>query len=219
VGEACCLVPEESIPVYYEAAQLLELNGVPWLLGGGLMVSLYGRGRPTKDIDLFIRLADKNRAMDVLSAAGFFTEETEKRWLLKAEKNGAAVDLVVHSSGMYDIDEECLAHARAIALGGYPFRGFGPEDLLLRKIHSYSEGRPDWWDAVSIVAGVGPEMDWAYFIDRVQASNPGRVLSFLLFAHTQFPDERVPWSAIRELGAPFFCGGVPLPRGPEQPPE
>jgi hypothetical protein len=209
------LVDEEHLPVYYEATQLLTQNQVPHLLGGGLMVSLYGRGRDTKDIDFYIHPRDKNRAMAVLNAAGFYTAETEKAWLLKAEKAGAPVDLIVHSSGVADLDEDALQHARTILLGGYPFRGFGPEDMLLRKIYSWQEGRPDWWDAVSIVAGVGPEMDWPYFLRRVPAHNPGRALSFLLFSHAHFASEQVPWSAIAELGTPYFCEGAPLPRGRE----
>jgi hypothetical protein len=209
------LVEEEHLPVYYEATQILTYNKVPHLLGGGLMVSLYGRGRDTKDIDFFIHPRDKYRAMSVLNAAGFYTEETEKAWLLKAEKSGAPVDLIVHSSGVADLDEDAVAHARTVFLGEYPFLGFGPEDILLRKIYSWHEGRPDWWDAVSVVAGVGPSMDWPYFLRRVPAHNPGRALSFLLFAHAYFSEERVPWSAIAELGAPYFRHDLPLPRGQE----
>lgn len=213
MAEGKSQVEPEYLPVYYDAARALEAGGVPSLLGGGLMVGFYGRSRPTKDIDFFIRPADRTRALDVLAADGFFTCETEKSWLLKAEKAGAPVDLIVHSGAMYDLDAQCLAHARVVTLGGYPFRGFGPEDLLLRKIYTWQEGRPDWWDAVSMVAGAGMEMDWPYFLGRIPADSPGRALSFLLFAHSYLAEERVPWSAIQELGGRHFLAGEPLPRG------
>ncbi len=201
------------MPVFYEAAQLLARNGVRCLLGGGLMVGFYGRSRDTKDIDFFIRPEDKNRAMDVLNAAGFFTQETEKRWLVKAEKAGAPLDLIVHSGGMPDLDDECMARAHVVTLCGYPFPGFGPEDLLLRKIYAWRDGRPDWWDAVSMVQCVGPTMDWDYFARRVPDYNPGRALSFLLFAYSHLAAGHIPWSVIERLGHPFLRDGQMLPAG------
>ncbi|MBI3946714.1 MAG: nucleotidyltransferase [Armatimonadetes bacterium] len=207
------LVESWCLPIYYEAAQVLERNGVPSLLGGGLMVSLYGRARQTKDIDFYVHPRDKNRAMSVLNASGFHTQETEKPWLLKAEKEGAPVDLIVHSGGMPDLDEECLAHSRTITLGGYLFRGFGPEDMLLRKIYSFQDGRPDWYDALSMIQCSAAEIDWGYFLRRVPDNNPARALSFLFFAHAHFQEERIPWDVIRQLGAPYLCLGIPLPHG------
>lgn len=212
MSTAPCLVPEEYLPVYYEATRLLDLNEVPHLLGGGLIVSLYGRGRETKDIDFYIRRRDAYRAMTVLNAAGFFAEETEKPWLLKAEKRGAPVDLIVHSTGAPDLSDDDFAHARVIWLGGYPFRGFGPEDILVRKIYAWHEGRPDWWDAVSIIHGAGREMDWDYFVRRVPPTNPARALSLLLFAESLLPDGRVPRSAIQKLGASYFGAAKAAPR-------
>ncbi len=214
MSRARCLVPEDYLPIYYEATRLLQRNEVPHLLGGGLMVSLYGRGRETKDIDFFLHPRDGYRALNVLNAGGYFTQETEKRWLLKAEKAGAPIDLIIHSTGAPDLSEEDLAHARTILLCGYPFRGFGPEDMLLRKIYAWHEGRPDWWDAISIIHGVGREMDWAYFLRRVPAHNPGRALSLLLFAHSLLPDGQVPWSVIRRFGSDLLCSAEPLPPAP-----
>ncbi|HOS43076.1 MAG TPA: hypothetical protein PK794_05225, partial [Armatimonadota bacterium] len=46
------------------------------------------------------------------------------------------------------------------------------------------EGRPDWHDAISIIARQGRDFDWMYLLYLAQ-QHPRRVLAFFLFAQTE----------------------------------
>src|SRR4051794_30469719 len=54
----------ECAAFYSDAMQLLEENGVPFLLGGAYAVCVYtGIARHTKDVDLFIQRTDLERTL------------------------------------------------------------------------------------------------------------------------------------------------------------
>ncbi|MHB9091934.1 MAG: hypothetical protein ACYC7H_10990, partial [Chloroflexota bacterium] len=80
------------------------------------------------------------------------------------------------------------------------FRFMAPEDLVIRKIFAMIEERPDWYDGISVIEGLQGNIDWHYFLRRAQL-DPGRVLSFLLYAESVYPRDRafIPFWVIRQL--------------------
>ncbi|MHB9024944.1 MAG: nucleotidyltransferase [Armatimonadota bacterium] len=168
----------------YQACSVLDALGIPYVIGGGTAVVLYGRDRRTKDFDIFMNRDVLRVTMDALSNAGFTTADTEKRWLYKVWRNDLTIDLIVETRGGDRIDEEVIARSRLIDHFGQDFRIMGPEDTLYRKILTQLPGRPDWYDALSIIERQQGKLDWTYFLSRAQRY-PRRVLSFLLFAQTE----------------------------------
>ena len=144
-------VTAEDFSILHEACTALDAAGVPYVIGGGTVVVLWGRNRRTKDFDLFLNREVLRAAMAVLSQANFTTTDTEKMWLYKAWRGETLVDLIVESRGGTCIDSEVLSRSRIVRQYGYDFRVMGPEDTLYRKILTLTEGRPDWHDAMSIV--------------------------------------------------------------------
>jgi predicted nucleotidyltransferase len=177
-------VQPEDFVVLNEACTVLDNAGVPFVIGGGTAVVVWGRDRCTKDFDLFLNREVLRSAMDALSIAGFVTTDTEKRWLYKAWRGEMLVDLIVESRGGVRVDDDTLTHARIVNMFGYDLRIMGAEDVLFRKILTLTEGRPDWYDALSIVERQRDTLDWTYLLYRAQRQ-PRRVLSFLLFAQTE----------------------------------
>ena len=197
--------------ILHEACTALDERNIPYVIGGGTVVVLYGRQRRTKDFDLFLNRKYQRTAMDVLSLAGFTTTDTEKGWLYKAWRDETLVDLIVESRGGMQITAETMRHARIVHQYGYFFRVMGPEDTLFRKILTLTEGRPDWHDALSIIDRQQGRLDWDYFLQLTQKKNQARrVLAFMLFARTELHN---PPGTIRrapdELYTGEYAGPVP----------
>lgn len=187
---------------FKQGTDALEIGNVPYVIGGGIAVWAYGRRRWTKDIDVFLKPEDAGPAIDALSDAGFRTELTDPTWLYKAFKGDQMIDIIFKSRGEIYIDDEALRRGviREIDGIGLSFRFMAPEDLLIRKIFAMIEERPDWYDSISVIEGLAGDLDWHYFTDLAQM-DPGRVLSFLLYARSVYPQERrlIPFWVIRQL--------------------
>jgi len=177
-------VGAEDFAILHEACAALDAWHIPYVIGGGTVVVLYGRQRRTKDFDVFISRRTQRPAMDALSLAGFTTTDTEKSWLYKAWHGDVLVDLIVESRGGVQVTAETIRHSRIVNQYGHFFRIMGPEDTLFRKILTLTEGRPDWHDALSIMDRQFGKLDWEYFM-RLARRHPRRILSFMLFAQTE----------------------------------
>jgi len=175
--------------IYHQSVEALAQAGVRFVVGGGTAVMAYGRQRSTKDFDIFLNRNELSRAMRVLGDAGFFTSDTEKPWLYKALRPPAQIDLIIRSAGNFTLDAETLQRVRDVRVEGQVFPLMSPEDLLARKINSTLEGRPDWYDALSVLREQAGSLDWQYLMRRA-GRHPERLLSFLLFAVGDLPGAR-----------------------------
>lgn len=186
--------------VFGEACRILEAAGIPHVMGGGVAVRAYGRTRPLKDADVFLRKEDVFRAMDALTAMGsFHTRDTDATWLYKAIKQDVLVDIIVRTTGNVHCTEQTFKRARRVELHGHAFLMMGPEDLLFRKILSHREGRPDLFDAFSMLEQPIAAFDWGYFLEMCRAHDVRRILGFLLWAQSEMANEVIPAEVICEL--------------------
>src|SRR4051812_27643507 len=70
---------------YVNCMRTLDRGGIPYLVGGGYAMAYYtGIARNTKDLDLFIRPADRDRTLETLAKAGNRTEFFYPFWIAKA---------------------------------------------------------------------------------------------------------------------------------------
>jgi nucleotidyltransferase DUF2204 len=170
---------------YAHAISALDDTGVPHLIGGGVALSHYGRSRPTKDLDIFIRRQDAETVMNILNSVGFTTLETNLPWLRKAQMTNVFIDLILWANGPLDLALEEVERGRVVVVEKVPMRIFAPEDLLVRKIYLMREGSPDWEDALSILGRMGSEIRW----DMLERPNLDRrlLMAFLLAADAQLP--------------------------------
>src|SRR5438093_468720 len=100
--------PDEAARQFYlHAMETLDRAGVEYVLGGGYAMRCYtGIERNTKDLDLFIRKADREQALESLAAAGYRTERTWPHFLVKAISGESFVDLLYNSgNGLCPVDE------------------------------------------------------------------------------------------------------------------
>lgn len=178
--------------VYHEATSALDRAQIPYVVGGGLAVRAYGRIRESKDMDVFVAMPRIQQTMNVLNTVGFHTRDTDASWLYKALKGEVLVDLIVRTTGDIRLEPEAIRRGRWADLDAFRFYVMGPEDLLLRKVFSEAEGRPDWYDALSMLKQPIPGFDWQYFLELAFKHGIERVLSLLLFAKSDGGREAVP---------------------------
>lgn len=187
---------EQLLDVLAEVVTALEAADVRFLVIGGLSTAAFARPRVTDDIDVFVRPDAAKRTLQVLSEAGFTTEETNQHWIYKAFKQGVLVDVIFRSSGDVYVDDEMLARADVQEHRGVRAPMAAPEDLLVIKAAAAVEESPHhWYDALAVIARC--ELDWEYLLRRARQAGPRRVLSLLLYAEST--DLAVPAEVIEAL--------------------
>lgn len=194
-GEA--VVEEEVfLRVLRESAEALARAGLPHVFMGGLASAALGRPRWTHDIDVFVRPEDNRRALDVLEAAGFTTQETDPEWLYKGLKDEVLVDVIFRSSGSVILDEEMVTRARRTTVAGAEVPVISAEDLIVIKAMVFKERAPrHWYDALALLQRT--DLDWDYLNRRALSYDFRRVLSLLVYARSE--DRAVPADAIQRL--------------------
>lgn len=193
----------EYFETFYDATTALEESGIKYVVGGGIAVWAYGRRRETKDIDVFCRKKDAEAILSVLRSKGFRTEHSDDRWLYKAFRGDAMVDVIFENTRGKGTDDLMLDNARFAPINSHRFRIMSPEDLIYIKIISLIENSPHWEDAFSIVINNYEKIDWQYLVDR--SNNEARImLSFLLYVDAALDKKVIPESIFRSLAD--ICG-------------
>jgi len=131
-------------PDFKEFLQLLNVNGVDYLLVGGYAVGYYGYVRATADIDVWIALNPQNaaKAAATLLQFGFVSPEVSPDLFLKADnivRMGVPpfrIEIITNVSGV-DF-EECYAERVVDALDGVPVNIISLHHL---KINKQASGR------------------------------------------------------------------------------
>lgn len=153
---------------YRTALDRLTTAGVPFCVGGAYAVAVYtGLNRTTRDLDLFLRPTDVERALTVLDQAGFRVALVAEHWLGKARHGPSLIDLVFsQGNGLQPVDDRWLARARPAVLWGRRVRVLAPEDLIWSKAYLASHDRFDGADIVHLIRATAGQLDWPYLLAR-----------------------------------------------------
>ena len=93
---------------YCRALSALSESGAPFLVGGAYAFARYtGIERHTKDLDIFVREADRDAVLVALAGAGCETDVTFPHWLAKARCDDDFVDVISSSgNGVAVVDDD-----------------------------------------------------------------------------------------------------------------
>lgn len=193
---------DEADAVYREVLDTLAAAGVDCLVGGAYALARYTAcERPTKDLDLFLRPADLEPALQALDAAGFRTEHTHPHWLCKAYRGEVFVDLIHNSgNGVTPVDDEWFRHATPAELLGRSVQLVPAEELMWSKLYIMERERYDGADVAHLLRECADHLAWPRLLRR--AGPHWRVLlSHLVLFGFVYPGERarVPESVMRPL--------------------
>lgn len=169
----------------------LEKAGIDYVVGGGYAVAHYtGIQRHTKDLDLFIRPADRDRALTTLTAAGYRTEFFFPFWIAKALDGEAFIDLLYSSgNGQCVVDDEWFDHSVAAEVLGHPTRLIPAEEQLWSKAFVQDRDRFDGADVAHLILCRGEVFDWRRLLRRFTGHARVLLAHLMLFEYT-YPSER-----------------------------
>lgn len=194
---------DEATRMFYchTLTALLEA-GVPFLVGGAYALQRYtGVERHTKDLDVFVREADCQEALDVLAAAGYRTDLTFPHWLGKAYCGDDCVDIIFGSgNGIAPVDDAWFHHAVDEEVLGLPIKIAPPEEVLWSKAFIMERERYDGADVAHLLRSYGRDLDWPRLIGRFDENWPVLLSHLVLFGFI-YPSHRdaVPAWVLDEL--------------------
>lgn len=187
---------------YCRALTALQESSVPFLVGGAYALEPYtGIVRHTKDLDVFVRPADAERTLAVLTAAGYRTALEFPHWLGKAYSGEDYVDVIFSSgNGVAEVDDAWFARGVDGAVLGIPVKLCPPEEIIWSKSLIMERERYDGADVAHLLRASGPRLDWQRLLRRFDRH--WRVLlSHLVLFGFIYPSERahVPDWVMQEL--------------------
>jgi hypothetical protein len=195
----------ETRDFYVRSLRLLDQARVPYLVGGGYAMAYYtGIVRHTKDLDVFIRPRDLERALHVLSEhGGYRTDRTWPHFLAKALHGDAFIDLIYRSgNGLCEVDDGWFNHATPGEVLGHPVQLCPAEETLWSKAFVQERDRFDGADVYHLILRQGEEFDWRRLGRRFRGHERVLLAHLILFGYV-YPCERqrVPGWLLEELEA------------------
>ena len=182
---------------YAHMMTVLAEAGVPVMVGGAYALTpVTGIERHTKDLDLFLKPADRDRALGALEAAGCRVELTYPHWLAKAYDPEASderfIDLIYRSgNGVSEVDDEWFAHAVEADVLGVSTRLSPVEESLWTKAFIMERERFDGADIAHLISACGDQLNWKLLLYRFGADWRVLLAHLTLFGYI-FPSQRDP---------------------------
>lgn len=176
---------------YRQVIATLQRAGVPCLVGGAYSFALQTRvERLTKDLDLFVRPADVERAMTAARTAGFRAAVSSPHWLAKIESDAGFIDVIFSSgNGIATVDDDWFAHAREEQVLGITMQVCPPEETIWSKSFVMERTRFDGADVAHLLLARADSLDWERLVRRFDAHWRVLLAHLVLFGFI-YPTER-----------------------------
>jgi hypothetical protein len=187
-------VGPETRAFYCRTIEQLKTAGVPFLVGGAFALYPYtGIERNTKDFDIFVKEADRDRALEALAALGCRTEIPFPHWLAKAycdDGRGDFVDVIYSSgNGVARVDDEWFEHAVEGDVLGCRAPLCPPEETIWSKAFVMERERYDGADVAHLLHKCADALDWQRLLRRF-GPNWRVLMSHLVMFGFIYPTER-----------------------------
>jgi hypothetical protein len=160
---------EATIKTYKDILHQLSKSKVPVLIGGGLALRNYmPYANDFGDLDIFCLEKDYPKIMKLLSKAGFEVWVKDERWLAKAFKKKAQVDVIFGSpNGVNKVNKSWFAHAHTAKALGEKIDLVGPEHLLWCKLYVQNIDYFAGVDINHLLLKMAGDLDWGLVLDLV----------------------------------------------------
>lgn len=183
----------DPIALALRVAAILDEHAVSYALGGSLASSMFGEPRGTIDIDMAIRLEQRQLAdlVNTLEVEFYVPVEAARQAVEQStsfnliDDDGLKVDLFV--VGDTALDRHQLEHRQRILVTADPPQYLwvsAPASQVLRKLEWYQAGgsvsERQWRDVVGILRAQRPSLDLADLTHMAQAIGLGELLDTAL---------------------------------------
>ncbi len=162
------MLDEATRHFYVQTLTILNESGLPYLVGGAYaMGTLAEIERHTKDLDIFVRLTDRDRILQALASHRYHTEVTFPHWLAKAWVVEEFIDVIYSSgNGAAPVDDEWFEHAVDAELLGIPVKLCPPEEIIWSKSFVQERERFDGADIAHLIRKSGSGFNWLRLLRR-----------------------------------------------------
>jgi hypothetical protein len=193
----CAQWPERCQPeqwsIYKAVISEARRRGLHFAVGGGLAAMAYaGQWRNTKDIDLYTFPGDREEMIRLLEALGlkdyYDQQPYDRNWIFRSHQEDTIVDIIWAMANQRAQVDESWMRGPQVLVDGERFSLLAPEEALWTKLYVLQRDRCDWPDALSLLYGVGPQLDWRWLLHRVADDAP--LLAGLLSIFRWLSEER-----------------------------
>lgn len=193
---------KEAEKFYSEVLNILIKSKIPFLIGGTYALRPYtGIVRPTKDLDIFCKVGDYQRILQLYQGLKYKTEITDARWLAKIIHNGIYVDLIFGSiQGTCPVDESWFGPSPIMELCGFKVKVMPIVELIWSKSYRHERQSYDGADINHLILKQGKNLNWKKLLRRMEP-HWEILLSHLIMFRFVYPSEReiVPTWLLKEL--------------------
>ncbi|MEP6680341.1 MAG: hypothetical protein ABJB65_02560, partial [Chloroflexota bacterium] len=159
-----------------------------------------GIGERTKDLDLFLRPAHAERALELLRAAGHETEMTAPTWIAKTKVGEHLVDLIFSSgNGVAIVDDLWFEHARWGQVLGHRARVIPIEEMIWSKGFIMERERFDGADVIHLLRAAQGRIDTDRLLARFGLHWRVLLAHITLFDYVYPSDRRMVPERLRSL--------------------
>src|SRR5262245_24237924 len=156
---------DELIDAMKAAAGVLQDEGVPFVLGGGLAAWARGGPKSEHDVDILVRPEDAEPALAAFERAGMRVERPPEGWLYKAwHPNGTLIDLIFDPAGG-PVTGETLERAPRLEVMALHVAVAPLEDVMTSKLLAITEQEPNFNDVLELARSLREQIAW----DEVRA--------------------------------------------------
>lgn len=224
-GRLWAQVPAAQWGIHSRVLRRADELGLPLAIGGGFAYSHYAqRWRDTKDLDLFVLPADRDRFVDLLSSEGLedFHDAIpyDRGWIYRSRRDGTIIDVIWQMANRRAVvDSSWFERAVMLDVRDARMRLVSVEDLIWTKLYVMQRDRCDWPDLLSILAARVDEVDWTQLLRRAGPDGAllgGLVSTFAWLCPAQAA--RIPRPVWGKLGL-VRPKGIDLPTSSERPVE
>jgi Uncharacterised nucleotidyltransferase len=141
------------------AVATLRRAEVPFLLGGSFAAWARGGAEPQKDLDLMVKPADAEAALQALTDAGMRGERPPEEWLFKAWHGDVMIDLIFCPAGL-EMTDEVFERADWISVMSVNMPVMALDDVLTTKLHALDEHSLDYTQLLGIARSLREQINW-----------------------------------------------------------
>jgi len=164
--------------LYRQIAHEMSARGILFAVGGSVAIATHTRNpRVSKDLDLYVLPADKDRAVAVLNDLGFSDYYDrlpyERHWIYRAIIHDEIVDVIWQMANRRaEVDERWLTEGPEVDLCGEGIKVVPMEELIWSKLYVLQRDRTDWPDILNLLHCCQRRIDWRILFWRAGEDRP-----------------------------------------------
>lgn len=184
------------------ALTTITAANIPFLVGGGIAFHHHtGYPRSYSDLDIFCKAGDYPKILSLLEEKGFDVTVQDEKWLAKAHKGEAQIDVLFSApNNIQTVEESWFENGEKVELFGVEVTCLGAEELFWSKIYVQNSSKFDGPDVYHLILKKGHAIDWRNILNRMEADWEILLAALINFRFV-FPSKRdiIPTWLLTEL--------------------